>query len=159
MRFHHPRNRPVLFLAVFLGVLGALARDLYWIAMGENAVAQQIVDAAFRVHTTLGPGLLESVYEAALAYELEKRGLSIARQQGLPVVYESVRIHAGFYADLVVEDLVIVEIKAVETVAPVHKKQLLTYLKLADKRLGLLINFNVVLIKHGITRIVNGLKE
>ena len=127
--------------------------------MGENAVAQQIVDAAFRVHTTLGPGLLESVYEAALAYELEKRGLSIARQQGLPVVYESVRIHAGFYADLVVEDLVIVEIKAVETVAPVHKKQLLTYLKLADKRLGLLINFNVVLIKHGITRIVNGLKE
>ena len=127
--------------------------------MGENAVAQQIVDAAFRVHTTLGPGLLESVYEAALAYELEKRGLSIARQQGIPVVYESVRIHAGFYADLVVEDLVIVEIKAVETVAPVHKKQLLTYLKLADKRLGLLINFNVVLIKHGITRIVNGLKE
>ena len=101
----------------------------------------------------------ESVYEAALAYELEKRGLSIARQQGIPVVYESVRIHAGFYADLVVEDLVIVEIKAVETVAPVHKKQLLTYLKLADKRLGLLINFNVVLIKHGITRIVNGLKE
>ena len=127
--------------------------------MGENAVAQQFVDAAFRVHTTLGPGLLESVYEAALAYELEKRGLSIARQQGIPVVYESVRIHAGFYADLVVEDLVIVEIKAVETVAPVHKKQLLTYLKLADKRLGLLINFNVVLIKHGITRIVNGLKE
>ena len=127
--------------------------------MGENAVAQQIVDAAFRVHTRLGPGLLESVYEAALAYELEKRGLSITRQQGIPVVYEAVRIHAGFFADLVVEDQVIVEIKAVETVAPVHKKQLLTYLKLADKRLGLLINFNVVLIKNGITRIVNGLKE
>jgi GxxExxY protein len=127
--------------------------------MGENAVAQQIVDAAFRVHTTLGPGLLESVYEAALSYELEKRGLRITRQQGIPVVYEEVRIHAGFYADVVVEDLVIVEIKAVETVAPVHKKQLLTYLKLADKRLGLLINFNVILIKNGITRIVNGLKE
>ena len=127
--------------------------------MGENAVAQQVVDAAFRVHTSLGPGLLESVYEAALAYELEKRGLSVARQQGIPVVYEAVRIHAGFFADLVVEDQVIVEIKAVETVAPVHKKQLLTYLKLADKRLGLLINFNVVLIKNGITRIVNGLKE
>ena len=154
-----PRNRPVFFLAFFLGVLSDFARDLYWIAVDENAVAQQVVDAAFRVHTSLGPGLLESVYEAALAYELEKRGLSIARQQGIPVVYESVRIHAGFYADLVVEDLVIVEIKAVETVAPVHKKQLLTYLKLADKRLGLLINFNVVLIKHGITRIVNGLKE
>jgi len=127
--------------------------------VGENAVAQQVVDAAFRVHTSLGPGLLESVYEAALAYELEKRGLSVARQQGIPVVYEAVRIHAGFFADLVVEDQVIVEIKAVETVAPVHKKQLLTYLKLADKRLGLLINFNVVLIKNGITRIVNGLKE
>ena len=127
--------------------------------MSENAVAPQIVDAAFRVHTSLGPGLLESVYEAALAYELEKRGLSVARQQGIPVIYEEVRIHAGFFADLVVEDQAIVEFKAVENVAPVHKKQLLTYLKLADKRLGLLINFNVVLIKSGITRIVNGLKE
>ena len=145
--------------AVFLSALGGLARDLYWITMSENAVAQQIVDAAFRVHTTLGPGLLESVYAAALVYELEKRGLRITRQQSIPVVYEAVRIHTGFYADVVVEDLVIVEIKAVETVAPVHKKQLLTYLKLADKRLGRLINFNVVLIKDGITRIVNGLKE
>ena len=94
-----------------------------------------------------------------MTYELEKRGLRITRQQGVPVVYESVHIHAGFYVDLVVEDPVIVEIKAVEMVAPVHKKQLLTYLKLADKRLGLLINFNVALIKHGITRIVNGLEE
>jgi GxxExxY protein len=104
--------------AVFLSALGGLARDLYWIAMSENAVAQQIVDAAFRVHTTLGPGLLESVYAAALVYELEKRGLRITRQQSIPVVYEAVRIHTGFYADVVVEDLVIVEIKAVETVAP-----------------------------------------
>ena len=142
-----------------MAFLASWREILYWIAMGENAVAQQIVDAAFRVHTRLGPGLLESVYEAALAYELEKRGLSITRQQGIPAVYEEVRIHTGFFADLVVEDQVIVEIKAVETVAPVHKKQLLTYLKLADKRLGLLINFNVVLIKNGITRIVNGLKE
>ena len=127
--------------------------------MDENAIARQIGDAAYRVHTTLGPGLLESVYEAALAYELEKRGLRVSRQQAIPVVYETVRIHAGFFADLLVEDQVIVEIKAVETLAPVHKKQLLTYLKLADKRLGLLINFNVALIKHGITRIVNGLQE
>lgn len=127
--------------------------------MSENAVAQQIVDAAYRVHITLGPGLLESVYEAALAYELEKRGLHIVRQQAIPVVYESVRIHTGFHCDLLVEDRVIVEIKALETIAPVHKKQLLTYLKLADKRLGLLINFNVALIKDGITRIVNGLQE
>jgi len=127
--------------------------------MNENAVAHQIVDAAYRVHTTLGPGLLESVYQAALAYELEKRGMRVARQQAIPVVYEAVRIDTGFYADLIVENQVIVEIKAVETVAPVHKKQLLTYLKLADKRLGLLINFSVTLIKAGITRIVNGLKE
>jgi GxxExxY protein len=127
--------------------------------MNENVVAQQIVAAAYRVHTTLGPGLLESVYEAALAYELEKRGLRISRQQVIPVVYETVRIHTGFHADLVVEGTVIVEIKALESIAPVHKKQLLTYLKLADKRLGLLINFNVALIKDGITRIVNGLKE
>lgn len=122
-------------------------------------MAQQIVDAAFRVHTTLGPGLLESVYEAALAHQLEKRGLRITRQQAVPVVYETVHILTGFHADLVVEEKVIVEIKALEIIAPVHKKQLLTYLKLADKRLGLLINFNVALIKDGITRIVNGLKE
>jgi GxxExxY protein len=127
--------------------------------VNENAIAREIVDSAYRVHTTLGPGLLESVYAAALAYELEKRGLGIARQQGIPVVYEAVRIHTGFYADLIVNDLVIVEIKAVETIASVHKKQLLTYLRLSDKRLGLLINFNVTLIKDGITRIVNGLKE
>ena len=143
----------------FLAFLATLREILHWIALDKNAVAQQVVDAAFRVHTSLGPGLLESVYEAALAYELEKRGLSVARQQGIPVIYEEVRIHAGFFADLVWEDQAIVEIKAVENVAPVHKKQLLTYLKLADKRLGLLLNFNVVLIKNGITRIVNGLKE
>ena len=94
--------------------------------MSENDVARQIVDAAYRVHTILGPGLLESVYEAALAYELEKRGLRISRQLAVPVVYESVRIHTGFHADLLVEDEVIVEIKALEVVAPVHKKQLLT---------------------------------
>ena len=127
--------------------------------MIENAVAQQVVDAAYRVHTTLGPGLLESVYEAALAYELEKRGLRIARQQAIPVVYEEVRIHTGFRADLVVEDAVIVEIKALEASAPVHRKQLLTYLKLSGKHLGLLINFNVALIRDGITRIVNDLRE
>jgi GxxExxY protein len=127
--------------------------------MNENAVAQQIVDAAYRIHTTLGPGLLESVYDAVLACELAKRGLRLTRQQPIPVIYESVRIDTGYRADLIVEDKVIVEIKSVESVAPVHKKQLLTYLKLADKRLGLLINFQVVLIKNGITRIVNGLQD
>lgn len=90
--------------------------------MSENAVAQQIVDAAYRVHTLLGPGLLESVYETVLAYELEKRGLHITRQQAIPVVYEAVRISTGFHADLVVEDCVIIEVKAMESVAPVHKE-------------------------------------
>src|ERR1700681_354229 len=109
----------------FFAFLASWREILYWIAVSENALAQLIVDAAYRVHTTLGPGLLESVYEAALAYELEKRGLRITRQQAIPVVYEAVRIHTGFHADLVVEDAVIVEIKALEAVAPVHKKQLL----------------------------------
>ena len=127
--------------------------------MTENAIAKEIVDAAFRVHTTLGPGLLESVYHAVLAYELSQRGLRVISQQPIPVIYGNVRIDTGFRADLIVEDKVIVEIKSVETLAPVHKKQLLTYLRLADKRLGLLINFQVALIKDGITRIVNGLDE
>jgi GxxExxY protein len=103
--------------------------------------------------------LLESVYDTVLAYELGRRGLRTVRQQPIPVVYEQVRIDTGFRADLVVEDKVIVEIKSVELIAPVHKKQLLTYLRLADKRLGLLINFQVALIKDGITRIVNGLED
>jgi GxxExxY protein len=127
--------------------------------MDENAIAKEIVDAAFRIHTTLGPGLLESVYNTVLAHELSRRGLHTVQQQPIPVVYENMRIDAGFRADLVVEDKVIVEIKSVEVIAPVHKKQLLTYLRLADKRLGLLINFNVALIKDGITRIVNGLRD
>ena len=127
--------------------------------MTENAIAKEIVDAAFRIHTTLGPGLLESVYQTVLAYELSRRGLHAVGQQAIPVVYDSIRIDTGFRADLVVEDRVIVEIKSVEVLLPVHKKQLLTYLRLADKRLGLLINFHVALIKDGITRIVNGLEE
>ena len=127
--------------------------------MTENAIAKEVVDAAYRIHTTLGPGLLESVYDAVLAYELARRGMRTVRQLPIPVIYENVRIDTGFRTDLIVEDKVIVEIKSVETLAPVHKKQLLTYLRLADKRLGLLINFHVMLIKDGITRIVNGLEE
>ena len=135
--------------------------------MTENEVAKQVVDAAYRVHTSLGPGLLESVYEVVLAYELEQRGLRTLRQQAVPIVYQGTRIEVGFRADLIVEDKVIVEIKSVQTVAPVHKKQILTHLLvqelkahwLAGKRLGLLINFNVALIKDGITRVVNGLPD
>ena len=127
--------------------------------MTENELAKLIVDCAYKVHTTLGPGLLESVYEAALTYELGKRGLNVERQKPLPVVYENVLLEEGFRADLVVSDLVIVELKSVEEIAPVHKKQLLTYLRLNDKHLGLLINFGAAKIKNGISRIVNGLPE
>ena len=127
--------------------------------MTENAIAKEIVDAAFQIHSKLGPGLLESVYDAILAYELSRRGLRTARQQPIPVIYNNVHIDTAFRADLIVEGKVIVEVKSVEMIAPVHKKQLLTYLRLADKRLGLLINFNAALIKDGISRIVNGLEE
>jgi len=127
--------------------------------MTENAIAKEIVDAAFRINTTLGPGLLESVYHAVLAYELAQRGLQTVGQQAVPVIYGTIRIDIEFRADPIVEDLVIVEIKSVEALAPVHRKQLLTDLRLADKRLGLPINFNAVLIKDGISRIVNGLEE
>ena len=126
--------------------------------MTENEIAQVIVDAALQVHKTLGPGLLESVYEAALAYELRSRGLVVETQVPIPVVYGEVHLEVGFRADLIVEGKVIVELKAIEAVAPVHKKQLLTYLRLADKRLGLLLNFNVELLKQGITRIANHLQ-
>ena len=125
--------------------------------MTENEIATAIVDAASKIHTRLGPGLMESVYEATLAYELSQHGLQLRRQQGMPVIYEAVRMSVGFRADLVVGGKVIVEIKSIDAIAPVHRKQLLTYLRLADKRLGLLINFNVELIKDGITRVVNNL--
>jgi len=125
--------------------------------MHENAIAEIVVDACFKVHTTLGPGLLESVYEAALAQELKKRGLSVTRQQIVPITYEGMTLDEGFRADLVVEGKVIIELKSVEQIVPVHKKQLLTYLRLADKKLGFLVNFGANLIKDGITRIANGI--
>ena len=127
--------------------------------MHENEVARQIVDAAYKIHSTLGPGLLESAYQAILVYELQRRGLQIEAETQMPVVYEGIRLDIGYRADLIVEDKVIVELKSVEQIAPVHKKQLLTYLRLADKRLGLLINFGAPLIKDGIIRIVNRLEE
>lgn len=125
--------------------------------MTENEIATKIVDACYAVHTNLGPGLLESVYESVLAYELEKRGLKTTRQQPIPVIYEGIQFDEGFRADIVVEDKVIIELKSVEKIAPVHKKQLLTYLRLTDKKLGLLINFGENLIKDGISRIANGI--
>lgn len=127
--------------------------------MTENEVATIIVNKAYNIHVQLGPGLLESVYEEIMFYELEKEGLYVERQKSLPVFWEGIKMNIGFRADLIVESKVIIEIKSVETIAPVHPKQLLTYLKIADKRLGLLINFNERLIKNGITRVANNLRE
>lgn len=125
--------------------------------MIENKLSKHIVDAAFQVHVALGPGLLESVYEAVLAHELKKRGCRVIRQQPVPVIYETVHLEMGFRADLVVSGKVVVEIKSIEAISPVHLKQVRTYLRLMDKKLGLLINFNVDLIKDGIRRVVNNL--
>jgi len=116
------------------------------------------VGAAYRIHKDLGPGLLENRYALTLFWDLAQRNLRVQGHQDVPVHYQGARIEAGFRADLIVEEKVIVEIKSVELVAPVHKKQLLTYLRLSGMRLGLLINFNVSLIKEGIARIVNGLE-
>lgn len=127
--------------------------------MTENEISGVIVDAAYKVHTTLGPGLLESVYEATLAYELEKRGLTVERQVPIAVTYEGLRFDIGFRADLRVEHLVIVELKSIERTLPVHKKQTLTYVRLSGLHLGLLLNFGAPRIKDGITRLVHELSE
>jgi GxxExxY protein len=125
--------------------------------MDENAIAEAVLDAAFRIHRELGPGLLESVYEAVLARELSKGGFTVARQQGITIRFEDMVFQEGFRADLVVNGLVIVEIKSVEDLHPVHGKQLLTYLRLMRLKLGLLLNFNEALLKNGIKRVANGL--
>ena len=121
----------------------------------HDLIAHEVVDAAFAVHSALGPGLLESVYEPCLARELEARQLAVQRQVTLPLFYRDPRIDAGFRMDMVVSGLVVVEIKAVERLLPVHQTQLVTYLKLSGRKLGLLINFNVTLIKYGIKRVIN----
>ena len=127
--------------------------------MTENQIAKIVVDVAYKLHVKFGPGLLESVYEVLMCYEFEKRGLRFSRQQMLPLVYDGVLIEEAFRADVIVEDKVIIEIKSVEQLAKVHYKQLLTYLRVADKKLGLLINFGDRLIKDGIKRIANGLED
>lgn len=125
--------------------------------MTENEISQIIVDCALAVHRTLGPGLLETVYQAALAHELRLRGVNVALERGIPARYGDVKLELGFRADIIVENKVIIEIKSVEALAPIHAKVLLTYLRLADMRLGMLINFNVELVKDGIRRVVNNL--
>jgi GxxExxY protein len=125
--------------------------------MVENDITEILVDVFIKIHKQLGPGLLESVYEAALCYELEKRGLKYKKQQGIAVMYDNIKMDLGFRADVIVEDKVIVEIKSIDLLAPVHHKVLLTYLKLTNIKVGLLVNFNVNLVKDGIVRIVNNL--
>jgi GxxExxY protein len=117
-----------------------------------NTITGQIVDAAMKIHSALGPGLLESAYEGCLLYELRKRGLNAVSQVPLPVVYDGVQIDVGYRIDLLVEDCVIVELKSIESLLPIHEAQLLTYLKLSGKKVGLLMNFNVTHLKDGIKR-------
>lgn len=123
--------------------------------MELNSITEAIIGAAIEVHKVLGPGLLESTYEVCLLHELGKRGLKVEKQVPIPVVYDTVRLDAGYRIDLLVEDEVIVELKAVDTLHPIHEAQLISYLKLSDKKIGLLINFNVKLLKNGVKRIAN----
>ena len=125
--------------------------------MSESEISSKIIGAAIEVHKQLGPGLLESTYERCLAYELKQMGLDVKQQQALPVVYKEVKLDAGYRIDLLVENKVIVEIKSVDALADIHTAQLLTYLKLKDLKLGLLINFNSVRVIDGLKRIVNNL--
>ena len=125
--------------------------------MSENEISRIIVDVAYKIHIKLGPGLLESVYEAIMCHELIKRGLKVERQKPIPVIWDDIHLDIGFRSDLIVEEKVIIEIKSVEKISNVHLKQLLTYIRVTDLRLGLLINFNEALIKIGIKRVVHGL--
>jgi GxxExxY protein len=123
---------------------------------GTDSVTEKIIGGAIRVHRTLGPGLLESTYEACLAHELAKAGLAFQSQVATPVVYDNVKLDCGYRLDMLVEEAVIVEIKSVEKLLPIHEAQLLSYLKIADLRCGLLLNFNVKMLKSGIRRMLNG---
>ncbi len=125
--------------------------------MKENDIAKKVLDICFEIHKILGPGLFESVYEEILTFELKNNGLFVERQKSLPVYWKGVKINSAFKADLIVEKKVIIELKSVEMLIPAHYKQLLTYLKITDLKLGLLINFNERLLKTGIKRIVNNL--
>ena len=127
--------------------------------MTENEISKEVVDAAYKVHVALGPGILEYIYEVVLCHELKKRGLRSERQVPVPIEYDGIRFDEGFRADVVVENKVVLELKSVEKLLPVHHKQTLTYVRLMNKRLGLLMNFGEARIKDGIFRIVNGLEE
>ena len=121
-----------------------------------NSISYKIIGCAYNVHRNLGPGLLESTYEACLIQEILKNGLSVKQQVGLPLIYNGKKLEVGYRIDLLVEDKIIIEIKSVEAIIPIHKAQVLTYLKLSNHRIGLLINFNVVNLQDGISRLING---
>lgn len=125
--------------------------------MTENQISSKIIGAAIEVHKQLGPGLLESTYETCLAFELRNLGFKVERQLSLPVIYKDVKLDAGYRIDLIINDKVIIEVKSVDDLAPIHTAQLLTYLRLKEVKLGLLINFNSVVVKNGIRRVVNNL--
>ena len=127
--------------------------------MKENAIGTIVIEAAIQVHRALGPGLLESVYEVILAHELQQRGLQVARQVVVPIIYQGIQFNEGFKADIIVNGKVVLELKSVERVTPAHKKQIQTYLRLTGCKLGYLLNFGQALMKSGITRAVNGLEE
>jgi len=126
--------------------------------MTENEIATKVMDASFLIHRELGPGLLESVYEVVLAKQLAEMGLNVERQVAVPIIFQGITFDEGFRADLIVENKLVIEIKSVDRLQPVHSKQLLTYLRLTDCRLGLLINFGENLLKDGFKRIANGLE-
>lgn len=125
--------------------------------LSENSIAKIVLDKAIKVHKTTGPGLLESAYEECLFYELNRAGLFVEKQKLLPLIYEGIKLDAGYRIDIMINNKVIIELKSVETIAPVHVAQVITYLKLSNCKLGILVNFNVALLKDGFKRIVNGL--
>jgi len=129
------------------------------VAKNEDELSKLILDAAFIVHSAIGPGLLESAYEACLAYELRNMGLQVHTQVPVPLAYKEVRLDVGYRLDLLVEDLVVIEVKSVDSLAAIHQAQLLSYLKISGKKLGILINFNEVHLRHGIKRVANGLNN
>jgi GxxExxY protein len=127
--------------------------------MKENEIAARIVDASYHLHTGLGPGIFETVYEVSLAHEMRKHGYLVERQVTVPITWDGIKFDEGFRADLIIDNCVLVEVKSIAALDPVHSKQVLTYLRLMDIRLGLLINFGEHLIKHGIKRIANGMPD
>ena len=135
----------------------ATLRETIKVSMTENEIAKEVVDLCFKIHTQYGPGLFESVYEEIFCYEWSKKNISYVRQHPIPLVHEEIKMDAGFRADVIIENKVVIELKSIEQLAPVHYKQVQTYLKLTGCKLGLLVNFNVALIKDGIHRIVNKL--